>query len=76
MSLLFAADFDESSSSGGVLSTLNDSNGSATGSGPAGMRRVASCPDHKALDTMPDPVTEVCDLQVGFTLVLSYCTDA
>uniref|UniRef100_A0A6A7FQW4 non-specific serine/threonine protein kinase n=1 Tax=Hirondellea gigas TaxID=1518452 RepID=A0A6A7FQW4_9CRUS len=30
----------------------------------AGMRRVASCPDHKALDTMPDPVTEVCELQV------------
>ena len=31
----------------------------------AGMRRVVSCPDHKALDTMPDPVTEVCDLQVN-----------
>ncbi|XP_018010808.1 SRSF protein kinase 3 isoform X5 [Hyalella azteca] len=34
------------------------------GNSSAGMRRVASCPDHKALETMPDPVTEVCDLQV------------
>ena len=29
-----------------------------------GMRRVASCPDHKALDHRPVPVTEICDMQV------------
>ncbi|KAF2362469.1 Protein kinase domain [Trinorchestia longiramus] len=40
------------------------SSGDPLASSAAGMRRVASCPDHKALETMPDPVTEVCDLQV------------
>lgn len=28
------------------------------------MRRVASCPDHKSIDHVPDPVHEVCDVKV------------
>ena len=59
--------------------SANESLGGANGGenkpdGPlshnAGMRRVASCPDHKALETMPDPVTEVCDVEVRCALLL------
>lgn len=35
-----------------------------SGSGSGGMRRVASCPDHKSIDHVPDPVHEVCDMKV------------
>nr|XP_045622570.1 uncharacterized protein LOC123773120 isoform X1 [Procambarus clarkii] len=35
-----------------------------TSSSGSGMRRVASCPDHKAIERVPDPVHEVCDMKV------------
>lgn len=35
-----------------------------SGGGSGGMRRVASCPDHKSIDHVPDPVHEVCDMRV------------
>ena len=38
--------------------------GATSNSSNGGMRRVASCPDHKALDHNPDPVSDICDLQV------------
>ncbi|KAK3854557.1 hypothetical protein Pcinc_038973 [Petrolisthes cinctipes] len=39
--------------------------GGGVGSGSGGgMRRVASCPDHKSIDHVPDPVHEVCDMKV------------
>ena len=28
------------------------------------MRRVASCPDHKTIDRTPDPVNEICNMEV------------
>ncbi|CAL4067742.1 unnamed protein product, partial [Meganyctiphanes norvegica] len=42
-------------------SSNNNSNNSEQHSG---MRRVASCPDHKTIDTTPDPVTEICNMEV------------
>ena len=52
---------DGSSTSG--MSGVSNSGTNNTNTG-TGMRRVASCPDHKALDHTPDPVTDICDLQV------------
>ncbi|KAK8738875.1 hypothetical protein OTU49_003715 [Cherax quadricarinatus] len=37
--------------------------GGSSSSG-SGMRRVASCPDHKAIERVPDPVHEICDMKV------------
>ncbi|XP_047475956.1 uncharacterized protein LOC125029826 [Penaeus chinensis] len=53
---------DEEGEDGGANSS-NTSGGSNSGSA-VGMRRVASCPDHKAIDRTPDPVHEVCDMKV------------
>ncbi|KAK7085478.1 SRSF protein kinase 2, partial [Halocaridina rubra] len=46
----------------GGANLVNLSSGSNSNAG--GMRRVASCPDHKAIDRNPDPVTEICDMRV------------
>ncbi|XP_063606776.1 uncharacterized protein LOC134781439 [Penaeus indicus] len=53
---------DEEGEDGGANSS-NTSGGSNSGSA-VGMRRVASCPDHKSIDRTPDPVHEVCDMKV------------
>lgn len=49
--------FNSGNSGGGSGNT------GSSGSG-GGMRRVASCPDHKSIDHVPDPVHEVCDMRV------------
>ncbi|XP_064106518.1 uncharacterized protein LOC135215582 isoform X4 [Macrobrachium nipponense] len=43
---------------------ISNMSGASNSSSAGGMRRVASCPDHKAIDRNPDPVTEVCDMKV------------
>ncbi|XP_042864369.1 uncharacterized protein LOC122248415 isoform X2 [Penaeus japonicus] len=42
----------------------SNTSGGSNSSSAVGMRRVASCPDHKAIDRTPDPVHEVCDMKV------------
>lgn len=49
--------YNSGTSSGGSGNTGNSSSS-------GGMRRVASCPDHKSIDHIPDPVHEVCDMKV------------
>ncbi|XP_064106519.1 SRSF protein kinase 1-like isoform X5 [Macrobrachium nipponense] len=53
---------DEEGDDGGA--NISNMSGASNSSSAGGMRRVASCPDHKAIDRNPDPVTEVCDMKV------------
>jgi len=57
----------ESSESNNVSSVNNSSSNNNSDNREEqqrGMRRVASCPDHKTIDSTPDPVNEICNMEV------------